>query len=149
MVSQPSMNNPRRGIALVDVIVGTIMLGVVLVVVIGISTSALGAQDEGERLQTVAMLLDEQLNLVVMRGPDQYQSRFGSGGACDAPFEKYRYTVEISGGSSGDPYSVKATILWTDRGRERSESVETLVAPRLGDDPDLDRKLGKPIERYQ
>lgn len=149
MVSRLSMNRDRRGIALVDVIVGTIMLGVVLVVVIGISTSALGAQDEGERLQTVAMLLDEQLNLVVMRGPDQYQSRFGSGGPCDAPFEQYRYTVELSGGSSGDPYAVKATIFWTDRGRERSESVETLVAPRLGDDPDPDRKPGKPIERYQ
>lgn len=124
------------------------MLGVVLVVMIGLTTSAISAQEEGERLQTVAMLLDEQLNLVLMRGPDQYESRFGSGGPCEAPFDQYRYALDFSGGTSGDPYRVRATVSWAERGHERSESMETLIAPRLGDDPDPDRKPGNQIERY-
>jgi hypothetical protein len=138
-----------RGIALVDVIVGTVMLGVVLVVVIGLTSNALSAQEHGERLQTVAMLLDEQLSLVVVRGPDQYASRFDAEGQCDAPFGAYRYALDLSGGTSGDPYRVVATISWVERGSERSESAETLVAPRLGEDPDPDRKPGSPVERYQ
>jgi hypothetical protein len=135
--------------ALVDVIVASIMLGVVLVVVIGLTTSALSAQEEGERLQTVAMLLDEQLNLVAMRGPDQYASHFGSGGQCDAPFHQFRYALDFSGGTSGDPYTVTATVSWIERGKVRSESLETFIAPRLGEEPDPDRKPAKPVQRYQ
>jgi hypothetical protein len=142
------VRSSRRGIVLVDVIVGSVMLGVVLVVMIGLTTTALSAQEEGERLQTVAALLDEQLSLVLMRGPDQYESRFGTAGPCDAPFQAYRYALDFKGGTSGDPYTVRATVLWTERGRERSESIETLIAPRLGDDPDPDRKPGRPVERY-
>jgi hypothetical protein len=138
-----------RGIVLVDVIVGTIMLGIVLVVVIGLTTSALTAQGEGERLQTVAMLLDEQLNLVLVRGPDQYASRFDVAGACEAPFGQYRYVLDISGGTSGDPYVVRATVSWAEGRRERSETIETFIAPRLGEEPDPDRKPARPVERYQ
>ena len=156
MVSPVTLAGPRagrptrrRGIVLVDVIVGTIMLGIVLVVVIGLTSSALTAQGEGERLQTAAMLLDEQLNLVLMRGPDQYASRFETSGPCEAPFEAYRFALELSGGTGGDAYRVLATVSWTEGRRERSESIETLIAPRLGDDPDPDRRPSRVVERYQ
>lgn len=133
----------RRGIALVDVLVGVVILGVALAVMSGLTANAVSAQRTGEQFQTAAMLLDEQLNLVVAHGADDYESAFSTEGSCDAPFQAYRYKVDISGGEGGSAYRVVATITWTDGPRDRTVSAETLIAPRLGDEPDPDRR---PVE---
>jgi len=138
----------RRGVALVEVIVATIILGVALSVLIGLTGRAISSQQAGERLSTVAMLLDEQLNLVLARGPDNYAARFDSVGTCDAPFEAYRYELSLSGGQAGEAYVVVATITWSEGGRLRSESLQTMIAPRLGDEPDPDRRPDEPVLRY-
>ena len=137
----------RRGVVLVDAIIGAILLGVSLVAIIGLAGRALTAQATGEQLQAAAMLLDEQLNLVLARGPDNYASRFDAEGICDEPFQAFRYKLDFSGGEGGEPYLVTATIFWTAGGREQSESVQTLVAPRLGEDIDLDRRPGEVVDR--
>jgi hypothetical protein len=93
------------------------------------------------------MLLDEQLNLVMARGPDDYAGRFDAEGVCDEPFQAYRYRLELRGGGGGEPYTVTATISWQAGGRERSESAQTLIAPRLGEEPDPDRRPGQTVER--
>lgn len=139
----------RRGVMLVDAIVGTVLLGVALAVLIGLAGRAMSAQSQGEQLQTGAMLLDERLNLVLLHGPDEYGKRFELTGACEPPFEAYRYEVEIAGGQSGDPYVVTATIFWRagGGGRERSATIQTLIAPRLGDEPDPIRKPEESVRR--
>lgn len=138
----------RRGVLLVDVLVAVVILGVALSVLVGLTSRALRSQREGEQLAVAAMLLDEQLNLVLARGADEYESRFGEmQGRCEEPFQDYRYQLEISGGQSGDPYSVRATVFWMDSGREKSASIDTRIAPRLGDDPDPDRKPQETITR--
>ncbi|MEX2219387.1 MAG: hypothetical protein WD749_11600, partial [Phycisphaerales bacterium] len=139
----------RRGILLVDAIVGTVLLGVALSVILGLGSRAMTAQIDGEELQTAAMLIDEQLNLVLARGPDNYGSRFDLEGPCDPPFEKYTYALSIEGGQGGEAYRVTATVSWTGRGRARSESVETMIAPRLGDEPDPDRRPKESVDRLQ
>jgi Tfp pilus assembly protein PilV len=137
----------RRGVILIDAIIGTILLGISLAAIIGLAGRALSSQMTGEELQTAAMLLNEQLNLVIARGPDNYASRFDAEGACDEPYQRFRYKLEFSGGGGGQAYSVKATVFWTTAGRERSESIQTLVAPRLGDEPDPDRRPPETVER--
>jgi len=143
------MVNPRqrRAVVLIDAIVGSVLLGVSLVALITLTTGAISSQVEGERLQAAAMLLDEQLNLVLARGPDDYAQRFGLEGECDPPFESYRYRLEFSGGEGGVPYLVRATIAWKDAVRERSASVETMIAPRRGEVPDPIRSPQQPVER--
>ena len=84
-----------------------------------------------------------------MRGPDNYQSRFDSDGACDAPFYEYRYHVDVTPQTPGRPYAVRATVTWVSGGRQRSASASTLVAPRLGDDPDPLRTPDTPVERLR
>ena len=138
----------RRAIALVEVIVATIILGVALSILIGLSGRAISSQHEGERLATCAMLLDEQLSLVLARGPDNYAARFDTSGACDAPFEAYRYELAIDGGEAGEAYAVTVTISWQEGGRTRSESLQTMLAPRLGEEPDPDRRPDDPVLRY-
>ena len=146
MVSRPPH---RRGIILVDAIIGSVLLGIALSMIIGLGTQALTAQTQGEELQTAAMLLDEQLNLVLARGPDSYASRFDVEGDCDEPFEKFRYHLDFAGGEGGEAYRITATVSWTSGGRPRSESVETRIAPRLGDEPDPDRKPKQNVDRMQ
>jgi Tfp pilus assembly protein PilV len=139
----------RRGMLLVDAIVGSILLGVALTSLVALASRALSAQTEGEELQTAAMLVDEQLSLVLARGPDSYASRFDTEGECDPPFQRFHFTLAIAGGQGGDAYKVTATVTWTSAGRERSESVETSIAPRLGDDPDPDRRPPVTVDRMQ
>lgn len=142
-----SISTTRRGVLLIDTLVAVVIMGVALAVLIGIASSALRAQQQGERLQIVAMLLDEKLSMVVAVGPDTFAREFDESGVCDAPFQDYRYSIDVSSTTDGDPYSVVATILWTESGRERSESMEALIAPRLGDDPDPDRRPQESVER--
>jgi len=137
----------RRAIALVDVLVASVLLGVALTAIVSLAGRAAGALAQGERLRTAAMLIDEQLNLVLARGPDDYDRRFPTEGPCDPPFHDYSYEIEIDSAPVGDPYPVAVTISWTDSGRGRSETVETLIAPRLGDDPEPERRPEEIVTR--
>jgi hypothetical protein len=137
----------RRGAILVDAIAGTVIVAVALASILSLAGRALVAQGEGERLQTAAALLDEQLQLVLIRGPDNYEGRFPIQGVCEPPFEDFSYELRFSGGTGGDAYHVRATVRWMAGGRERSASVETYIAPRLGDDPDPDRRPAQPVDR--
>lgn len=137
----------RRGSALVDIVVGTVLLGIALSAMISLIGKAAATQSEGEHVQTAAALLDEQLNLVLMRGPDNYAARFPTVGNCDPPFESYRFRLDFSGGTGGDPYRVTAAVLWDSPMGERSARVETLVAPRLGENTDADRQPTATVER--
>jgi hypothetical protein len=139
----------RRAVVLVDAIIGSILLGVSLVALLGLAARAMSAQATGEQLQTAAMLADEQLSLVLARGADNYSGSFDVEGPCDPPFEGYSYRLEFTGGSGGDPYTVTVTISWLAGGREYSESVQTLISPRLGEEPDPERKPDQPVSRYE
>lgn len=139
----------RRGVLLVDVIVGTVIIGVSLAALIGVLGRAISSQSDGEKMQTAASLIDEQLNLVLMRGADNYAGRYPTEGECDPPFQDFRYQVDVGGGSTGTPYQVRATVFWNSGGRERSASASTLIAPRLGTEPDPIRTPDQPVERIQ
>jgi Tfp pilus assembly protein PilV len=137
----------RPGVILVDILVATIILGVSLMTLISMTGRAMASQRQGQQLQTAAMLLDAQLSLVLAFGPDDYGSKHSLEGPCEPPFENFRYQIEMSGGQSGDAYRVLATVTWMDGGRPQSASVETMIAARLGDDPDPDRRPEVPAVR--
>jgi len=133
---------------LVDLLVAVILLGVAIVVLMGMTGRALSAQKSGENLEIAAMILDEQLNPVLARGADSYTTRYDDAeGIAEAPYERFRYKVDISAGSGGEAYRVVATVWWMEDGREKSASVETRIAPRLGDEPDPDRRPPQPVDR--
>ncbi len=139
----------RRAVALIDAIVAAVILGVALSLIISLGSQAINSQRTGEELQTAAMLADEQLNLVLARGPDDYAKRFGTSGTCEPPLDNYRYSLAFSEGTGGRPYRVSATIVWTSAGKERTLVIEALMAPRGGTDPDPDRRPQNPVERLQ
>lgn len=138
-----------RGFVLVDAIMGGILLGMALVSIIGLTGSSLSAQARGEQLQTAAALADERLNLVLATGVEGYSSVFPMKGPCDAPFELYSYEVTFAGQGDGSPYLVKAEIRWDGGagGRAQTLAIETLIAPRVGDTPDPDRKPTETLDR--
>lgn len=150
MVTRVFSCRPRpRAFALVDAIVAAVLLGVSLAVIIGLSGQSVSAQARGRDLRTAAMLADEQLNLVLARGPDDYARRFPTEGPCDPPFDRFRYRLDFLSGSASDAYLVRATISWYTGVTPESLVIETLIAPRRGDDPDPDRAPDSPPERLQ
>lgn len=143
------MVTTRRGAMLIDAMIGAILLGVALASLVSLGGRAISAQSDGENLRNAAMLIDERLNLVLMNGVEGYTSKHELEGACDAPFANYRYRVDVGGGQSGEAYTVAVTVSWNAGGRARSETVETLIAPVLGDDPDPIRRPGTVVDRLQ
>jgi Tfp pilus assembly protein PilV len=137
----------RQGVVLVDVLVATILLGVSLSVLISLTGRALSLQKQGQQLQIAAMLLDAQLNQVLSRGPDDYQSRYQVEGPCEEPYSNYQYRLDFSEGEGGDAYRVVCVVSWVDGGVTRSETVETMMSARLGDEPDPDRRPEQPALR--
>lgn len=123
-----------RSFALVDCIVATVLLGVSLAVIIGLAGTALSSQATGEHLSTAAMLADEQLQLVLARGADNYKDQYPLEGPCDAPFQDYKFRLVFDGGTGpGVPFNVTCTILWGAGkmgGSEQSIKVDTMIAPR-------------------
>ncbi|MEI7658719.1 MAG: hypothetical protein WCK33_11710 [Phycisphaerae bacterium] len=152
MVIRRSTNIARRrdasarGVMLADILVAVVLLGSALAMMVAMTGRAMRAQRAGEELEVAAMLLDEQLQLVLARGPDNYGARFPLEGVCEAPYESFRYRLEITA-ASGSAYVVVATVTWASGGRVRTESVETRIAPRRGDDPDPDRKPQETVDR--
>lgn len=139
----------RRGALLIDAIIGAILLGISLAVILSLGGRAISSQAEGEQLRTAAMLIDERLNLILMSGVEGYTSKFDLTGTCDPPFQNFTYRVDIGGGQSGDPYTVAVTVEWSAAGRTKSETIETRIAPRLGDDPDPIRQPAQAIQRTE
>lgn len=151
----------RRGFALIDVVVAGIILAVALGALVSLSGRAVRSAQQSEELATAAMLADEQLQLVLSRGADDYAKQFPVEGACDEPFAAYTYRLEFSGGASaGEPYTVRATIFWGapvklatssgPGGDARSLSIETLIAPRqIGADVEAypSRRPEQPLQR--
>lgn len=135
------------GFALIDVLVAGVLTGVVLAVAMGLAAQAVSSQTRGEQLEIAAMLADERLNLVLMTGPDRYEGFYELAGACDPPFERYTYAVEIESRGEATASAVRVTISWPAIGGARTLSIDTLMAPRLGDDPDPDRKPSETIDR--
>ena len=148
MVNTPLHHRtPRRGFLLLDSIVATVILGIALSVVLGLGSLAISSQSRGEQEQVAAMILDEQLELVVAVGPEAFASVFERRGTAPAPFENYEYEVDIEALGNRDPFKVTATVTWTHAGRERSLTVETLIAARLGEEPDPDRRPQESLGR--
>lgn len=140
MVSAPRSHRQPSGFMLIDVIVATILLGVSLVVMVSLAGRAIGSQSRGEELATAAALADEQLQMVLARGPDDYAGRFPTSGACDVPFNRFQYKLTFEEGSGvSQPFRVTATISWTSGVIPQSISIQTLVATRFsGDDGEPD-----------
>lgn len=132
-------HHARRGIALLDVIVGSIMLAVGLAVVISLTSRSLASQTDGERRLVAGWLADELLNMVIVEGPVEYPRMYDTTGQFYAPFEQYFYEVDIRDLGEGQPYRVTATVGWyTGHGGEgKNISIQTLIAERKGDPEQL------------
>ena len=141
------MNPRRRGIALIDVLIGGVILGIGMAVVMTSASRALAAQRDGEKQITAAWLADELLSMVLVEGPDVYPRLYDNAGAFDAPFEQYRYEVEIIDNGLGQPFTVIANVSWPGVGAQKSVVVQTEIALRRGDLSDTTREPIEPLDR--
>jgi hypothetical protein len=145
MVNLPSASiRRRRGFALVDAIVAGLLLAVGLAAIISLGSRALSLQQRGEREVVAASLLDETLATVLMEGAADYPKLHSMSGVFDEPFSAFEYEVSIEDGAPGVPFRVEVVVR-----HESGDSYrcETLIAPKLGEEPDPPRQPLEPIDR--
>lgn len=134
----------RRGWALVDVIVGGVILAVGLAAVISIAERSLAMQQRSERELVAAQLLDGLLAEVLSVGVVEWDLTRSPSGAFDAPFDGWEWELAIDKQGTGDPYRVVAIA----RDRDGAEfRVETLMAPRPENTEEPQRAPTVPIDR--
>ncbi len=131
---QSDVKLQRKGIALLEVIIGATLLGIGLAVVISLSSRALAAQTEGEKRLQAAWLADELLTMVMVEGPREYSRIYDTTGRFEEPFSEFTFNVEIDDVDLDRLYYVSATVSWPGRSGERSAHVETYIAQRQYDE---------------
>jgi hypothetical protein len=134
----------RRGWALIDVIIGGVILGIGMAAVISIAERSLAMQQRSERELVAAQLLDGLLNEVLSTGVVEWQLGRATDGAFDAPFDEWKWELDIRKQGLGDPYEVTA-IARDIRGTEYR--VDTLMAPRPENTEEPTRAPTTPIDR--
>lgn len=143
-VMRPSAPALRRGWALVDVIVGGVILGVGLATIISLAGRSLAMQQRAEREAIAAQVLDGLLNEVLAVGPVDWAATRAANGRCDSPFDDWEWSVEIVRQGLGDPYRV---VVMVHDDSDREFTIETLMAPRLLDEEEPARAPETPIDR--
>ena len=136
----------RRGIALMDVILGGVMLGIGLTVIVSLGSRSIALQAQSQRQLTAAWLVDELLAMVVVEGPVDYPKLYSTTGRFDFPFEDYSYEVVIDDIGLRLPFRVTAFVRWPHADDYRQVEAQTYVAERLGD-PNQIRMPLEPIDR--
>lgn len=140
------LQHARRGIALMDVILGGVMLGIGLTVVVSLASRSIALQAQAQRQLTAAWLLDETLAMVLIEGPVDYPKLNATAGRFDFPFEDYEYEVVIDDIGLRQPYRVTAFVRWAHGADFRQVEAQTYIAERLGD-PNQIRMPLEPIDR--
>lgn len=137
----------RRGMALLDAIIGAIILGIGLGVVLSMTGRSMAAQASGERHLTASWLADELLTMVMIEGPEDYPRNFETAGNFTGPYSKFSYEVDIDSPAEGFPYEVSAEVSWSNDPADRVR-VETVIAVRRDEDPLESRIPYEPVDRY-
>ena len=91
--------------------------------------------------------LGEPGGTVLAEGPKDFPDHHEMQGTCEAPFEDFQFLVDIEDGSSGVPYKVAVSVQHVPTGD--TWTIETLIAAKLGDEPDPPRTPVEPIDREQ
>ncbi len=138
----------RRGVALIDVLVAALILAVGMTVTMSLASQALVSQRSSEHRITASWLADGLLGMVLAQGPRRFSMREQAEGQFEPPFEAYGFQVEIRAQDDWSPYVVRATVTWNDRNGPNETWVETLVAPRQGDEDDWSNwRPDEPVDR--
>jgi hypothetical protein len=141
---RPSRHGSRRGFALLDVVIAGVILAIGLTTLFSLTAKSLDMQRDGEVRVKAAAMLDDLLSLVLLEGPADFQQLHSVAGRGEAPYEEFEYRVRIDDPGEGEPYRVTATVTH-ETGREYT--CETLIAAKLGDEPDPIRNPEEPIDR--
>lgn len=135
----------RRGFALIDAVIGGIILAIGLAAILSLGARAISMQREGEVRIIAAHLADELLSTVLTEGPSDFLKLYDTFGGYDAPFRDFEYDVQLEDRGLGYPYRVTATIRHVPTGAEYV--VQTMIADREGDDPNPARAPTERLDR--
>ena len=128
-----SRRRAPRGIALIDAIIGGVMLGSGLAVLMTIMARSMNGQVTGEKRLTASWLADEMLSFVLVEGPIEFPRVRDTVGRFGAPFDEYIYELLLEDVGRGNPHRVTCWIRWGTRPTD-VVVVQTLIAPRLGEE---------------
>ncbi len=134
----------RRAFALVDVIIAGVVLAIGMTMIFTLTTRSLDLQRRGEVEVMAAAMMDNILSQVLLEGPADYPDLHSMSGQGDYPYEQFEFRVDIDDPGAGEPYGVAVEVTHL---TGRTYRCETLMAAKLGEEPDPIRYPEEPIDR--
>lgn len=134
----------KTGFALIDVVIAGVILAIGLTMLFTITSRSLDMQRDGETRVLAAGMLDDLLSTVLFEGPAEFPDLHSISGRGEFPYDQFEYRVDINDPGDGEPYRVQVSVTH-DNGR--SYRCETLIAAKLGEEPDPIRYPEEPIDR--
>ena len=115
----------RRAFSLIEVLAALVLLGIVLPAAMRGVTLSLSAASTARHMQEATQLAERQINTLLAA---RDMTVLGSGGTFeDRPRYQWELTVANAG---GELVEATVTILWLERGQERSRSMTTFILPK-------------------
>ena len=140
------MRRRRRGVALIDAVLGGVMLAVGLAVLLSLASRAVAMQTAGQKRIAAAWLVDELLSMVLVEGPDVYAQLHPMQGRFDPPFDAYSFNLDIEDIGLRKPMLVTATVRWPHGPGFREVQARTYMAQPQGE-ANRQRAPLEPIDR--
>jgi len=120
----------RRGVALMEVIIGGVIMAIGLGTIMSLVSRSMTQQSEGERQLIASWLVDELLTMALVEGPVDYPRLFDTSGRFDPPFDEFTFEMDFADRGVDHPWEVTAAVFWP-HGREfRFVQAQTLIAIR-------------------
>jgi len=89
-------------------------------------------------------MMDNLLSMVLLEGPQDFPDLHSMSGQGEFPYEQFEFRVNIEDPGEGEPYAVAVEVTHL---TGRSYRCETLIAAKLGEEPDPIRYPEEPIDR--
>ena len=141
--SRRPLHKPR-GFALVDAVIAGVVLAIGLTMIFTVTSRSLDLQRRGEVEVMAASMMDNILSMVLLEGPQDFPDLHSMSGQGEFPYEQFEFWVKIEDPGEGEPYAVAVEVTHL---TGRSYRCETLIAAKLGEEPDPIRYPEEPIDR--
>jgi Tfp pilus assembly protein PilV len=121
------MSETKKGFTLVETIVATVILSLAVLGLAAIAAGAMGNTRQNRRREVAAGLADRQLTMIDQMGIEEFIQTDIMEGVFEDYDPPYAWSVVTQADIIDYLYQVRMTVTWTERNRQYSVVVDTML----------------------
>ena len=127
-----NLKHRRRGFALLEALVASLILGSAVVTLVAVSSRSLYRSKMNRDYDLAWQLVDRQLTLVEAMGIDSFLLEGERQGVTDRFGPEFFWSVDVSSVPLGNLYRVSITVRWQQQNRAEEIVAATMLNGQIG-----------------